>query len=120
MVDYHKNNPDTYNTRSVKILCIENNKTYNSIGEASKELGLKHIGDCIHGFRDNDHGYHFKLLEGYLSPVRGKKVMCIETKEVFNSIREAESVKKCCHIYNVCKGDPKRKTAGGYHWMFID
>ncbi|WP_026664871.1 hypothetical protein [Butyrivibrio sp. FC2001] len=52
-----------------------------------------------------------------------KKVMCIETKEVFSSIMEAEESihhdgvrhKAISHCAN---GD--RKTAYGYHWQFID
>ena len=48
-----------------------------------------------------------------------KKVICIETKEVFNSIKEA-SMKYNLNgtsISNCCKG--KSKTAGGYHWEYI-
>lgn len=47
-----------------------------------------------------------------------KRVMCIETGEVFDSIREA-NVKYGFHISNicaVCKG--KAKTAYGYHWRY--
>lgn len=47
-----------------------------------------------------------------------KRVMCIETGEVFDSIREA-NVKYGFHISNicaVCKG--KQKTAYGYHWRY--
>ena len=48
-----------------------------------------------------------------------KEVVCIETGEVFSSIRQASksinvdpsSITKCC------KG--KRKTAGGYHWQYL-
>ena len=48
-----------------------------------------------------------------------KEVVCVETGEVFSSIRQASkssgvdfsSITKCC------KG--KRKTAGGYHWQYL-
>lgn len=48
-----------------------------------------------------------------------KKILCVETKEVFLSIRKAsikynipnQNISKCCHN--------KRNTAGGYHWKFI-
>ena len=49
-----------------------------------------------------------------------KCVKCIETQEVFPSMRNAEKVIgiKGNHISDVCKG--KRKTAGGFHWEFIN
>lgn len=119
MVNYHKNNPETWATRTLKILCVETNKIYNSVDEASKDLKLYKISDCLHGRIDNDHGYHFILLEGKMINRVSKKVMCIETGEVFESSRIAEISKKCSHVSEVCKGNTNRKTAGGYHWMYI-
>lgn len=49
-----------------------------------------------------------------------KKVKCIETEEVFNSVTEAALAcgSKCsAHIGQVCNG--KRKTAFGKHWEWI-
>ena len=49
-----------------------------------------------------------------------KRVICIETNEVFDSIREA-NVKYGFNISNicaVCKG--KQKTAYGYHWRYAE
>lgn len=48
----------------------------------------------------------------------GKKVICIETQQVFDRIKDAgeyygicvESIRKCCHNL--------RNYAGGYHWQF--
>lgn len=50
---------------------------------------------------------------------RAKKVICIETKEIFNSISEAGRIKKVdiSDITKVCKG--KQQTAGGYHWKYV-
>lgn len=47
-----------------------------------------------------------------------KKVLCIETGEVFESSREAERKTGVAqsHISSVCNG--KQKTAGGYHWTY--
>ena len=49
-----------------------------------------------------------------------KKVLCVETNEVFNSIKEASISKQLqvSHIGEVCMG--KRKTHGGYHWQFVE
>ena len=46
-----------------------------------------------------------------------KKVQCIETQEIFNSITEAALKYKCQHINDVCNGT--RKTAGKLHWKWI-
>jgi len=48
-----------------------------------------------------------------------KKVKCIETGQIFDSIKEAKAFcgSKNIHIGDVCNG--KRPTAGGYHWCFI-
>ena len=49
-----------------------------------------------------------------------KRVICVETDEVFDSIREA-NVKYGFNISNicaVCKG--KQKTAYGYHWKYVN
>lgn len=47
-----------------------------------------------------------------------KKVLCVETGTVYNSINEcAETLGlKATHITRVCKG--KRQTTGGYHWRY--
>ena len=48
------------------------------------------------------------------------RVLCIETNEIFNSIKEASDKYglKATHITRVCRG--KRKKTGGYHWKYID
>lgn len=56
--------------------------------------------------------------ESYL---REKKIKCIETGEVFPSIlaaAKATSQKTSSHIGECCNG--KRRSAGGYHWHFIE
>ena len=48
-----------------------------------------------------------------------KKIMCIETGEVFDAIVDAAN-KYCINAGNigrVCEG--KRKTCGGYHWRYL-
>lgn len=51
---------------------------------------------------------------------KAKKVRCIETGEVFNSIieaRESVNLKTSSNIINVCKG--KNKKAGGFRWRYV-
>ena len=48
-----------------------------------------------------------------------KKILCIETKKIYNSITEA-SKDMNCDISNISKClNGKTKTACGYHWKFI-
>lgn len=49
---------------------------------------------------------------------RCKKVLCIETGEIFKSVNEAQRIKKCRNISQVCKG--VRKTSLGYHWRYYE
>ena len=45
-----------------------------------------------------------------------KKVMCIETGVVFDSIKLAREITHIHSIHRAAKG--KQKTAGGYHWRY--
>ena len=51
---------------------------------------------------------------------RQKKVICVETQEVFDSINEAAKVVDIVHsgISDCLAG--RKKTAGGYHWKYYD
>lgn len=47
-----------------QVLCVELNKTYNSISEADKELGIsfKNISACCRGKRTKAGGYHWRYI----------------------------------------------------------
>lgn len=47
---------------------------------------------------------------------QGKKVKCVETGIVYDSISEANKKNNCFHIKDCLKG--RRKTSGGYHWEY--
>ncbi len=49
-----------------------------------------------------------------------KKVKCIETNQIFNSLIEASKFANTnpCNISCVCNNG-RQKTAGGYHWEFV-
>ena len=50
---------------------------------------------------------------------QSKKVLCVETGEIFESTMEAQrqtGVNRC-NISKVCSG--KLKSAGGYHWRYV-
>ena len=46
------------------------------------------------------------------------RVKCIETGIIYESVTIAQEITKCAHISMVCKG--LRKTAGGYHWEYVE
>ena len=52
-------------------------------------------------------------------PSHSKKVLCVETGEIFESMSEAERKTGInnTHISQVCLG--KRKTAGRFHWRCL-
>ena len=59
----------------------------------------------------------------YCSDKAHKKILCIETNTIFESLSEASyktcgSTKYVTNISNACKG--KRKSACGYHWKFVE
>lgn len=49
-----------------------------------------------------------------------KKIKCVESDEVFNSVSEAAKEKRCCRssISNVLNG--KYKTSNGFHWEVVN
>jgi len=119
---FHLNNPESYKTRCLKIRCIELDMEFNSIKEACEYLGLTYheklrISYC---FKNNDYtvgGYHWELISGTVkNSYNGKKVMCIETKEIFNSITEASIKNNNSNISRACR---KGCLANGYHWKFV-
>ena len=49
-----------------------------------------------------------------------KKVLCVETGEIFNSVRQAAEFYHISHqaISRVCRGE--RKITAGKHWKYIE
>lgn len=56
-------------------------------------------------------------IKGENNP-RARKVLCVETGRVFGCIKEAKQWLGKGDIRGCCKG--RLKTAGGYHWMYVD
>lgn len=67
------------------------------------------------GFGDRCNGYNTTFY------AKCRKIKCIETGEIFNSIREAArkiGIKTPSHISDVCNG--KRTIAQGYHFCYVE
>jgi group I intron endonuclease len=84
-------------------------ETRNKLSEAHK--GKKPSAECIRKSIEANKG----------KPAQNrKKVLCIETNKVYDSMEEASKKTKAnrSKISDVCRGI--RKTAGGYHWKYAD
>lgn len=116
-----------------QIICIETKVIYESISEAARQTGIsrENIKTALNGKRLSAGGYHWALVDDQekiseLSALAGKykaakrSVICIETGFVFESISEAARRVNVGQsgISNVLSG--KCKTAGGYHWKYLE
>lgn len=79
-------------------------KYNNSFGTRTERVGDKLRGKQRLEFTGDNHP-------------RAKKVMCIETGQVFGTLKEAQEWLGKGHIISCLKG--KTKTAGGYHWEYV-
>lgn len=100
------------------VYCIELNKKFETAAEASRQLGIdrRKISACCHGKRNTTGGYHWQ----YCNTETIKVVSCIETGDIYKTLAEAEITTGInrSHISSCCNN--KRKTAGGYHWEYIN
>lgn len=95
--------------------------------ENMKDLQVNHHDECKeHNYLNNlewmtckeniNYGTHNERM----GKAKGKSVLCIETGVIYSSTREAarqtginnSSISKCCRGI--------QKTAGGFHWQYID
>lgn len=117
------------NANGKAVYCIELNKVFYGACEAGRELGIpnSNISACCLGKLKSAGGYHWAYSEGLTSEKIEKikeeifknKVLCIEKDKIFNSVEEAgyELKINVSGIYSCCSGN--RKSAGGYHWIYL-
>lgn len=60
---------------------------------------------------------HSEEAKKKISKAKSKKVLCVETGYVYNSVTGAIKDTKITSISMCCRG--KIKTAGGYHWEYV-
>jgi hypothetical protein len=98
---------------------------FKNVSMVISEKYRRNLSGGLRWFKESD--FDAANLDSIDASNRGnpKKVICIETEEVFDSITLAEKtlVKRGIqisgsHISSVCKG--KRELAGGYHWKYAE
>lgn len=107
------------------IICFETGERFKSQKEAAERLGISHLSINA-SLRRNmaANGFHFyyaddpRLLDADFRPkTRNKRVRCIETGAVYQSIRQAEIQTGIRHGAISCAVSG---MAGGYHWEYAD
>ena len=120
-----------YSKKNTKVICLETGIIYKSITNASKLTNICR-GDisrcCLHQIKTAN-GYHWQYYKDELNLEenrkrlidkigygRGKKIICVETGKIYNSIKDASLDINIDNssIGKVVKG--VQETAGGYHW----
>lgn len=116
------------NSNNKKVICLDTQEIFHSTCECSKKLGIARsdIRKVCEGKRITAHGMKFRFYEnGSIKEVkeprnnRVKKIMCVETKKKYSSIKD------CCedlnvrhqHVSAVLRG--KQKTTKGYSFIYI-
>lgn len=118
------------------VRCIETGVIYKSITHAGSEtnIGSSSIANACNGRCKTAGGYRWEFVDESLKDAASKyrkcmeqrkegqkkKVRCIETGIIYNSITNASKDTNIptVNISAVCNG--RRKTTGGYHWEFVD
>ena len=122
------------NPTSKRVKNITTGEIFGSSMECARELGLNfsHVSAVCRGSRKSTGKMVFRYLDEdgkVIEPIiiskpkriNRKKVMNIDTGEVFNSATEAEIRyfgKKIGSINKACKG--KHNKSAGYRWKFVD
>lgn len=75
---------------------------------------------CTIAYNNNYHGRAKRVGEHHKKhhPLC-KKVMCVETKEIFHSIQEASRKKNINHMCIAYCLNGKQKSAGGFRWVVV-
>lgn len=124
-------NGDFDDIHKCKVICLETGIIYGSIEEASKltKSCRANIGKCCRGNMKTANGFHWQYynqeldseeyrqyLIDYIGKGHYKKIQCIETGKIYNSIKEAsiETNVNYSTLASAVKG--RLKTCGGYHW----
>lgn len=111
-----------YNSR--RVICINTGEIYESVSEAEKTNNISGISACCRGENHTAGGYQWEFyeegrkyeLKEIQYKTNSKKVICIETQKVYDSIVNAQNETGATNISSVIAKE--RETSGGFHWDF--
>ena len=95
--------------------------------EGMNDLQINHLDEnkennCLNNLEwcDARHNMNYGTRNQRAAAALGKRVCCIETGIIYESLSEAARQTKIdkSSISKCCRG--KQKTAGGFHWEFVD
>ena len=70
--------------KELSVICIETGEIFNSIKDASKNKSDEsNICKCCKGLKESHKGFHWKYYDNYRKEHEIKKIVCLETNEVF-------------------------------------
>lgn len=109
-----------YHVRHIK--CLDTGEVFESLNEV-KRMGIKTIFDCLSNRQKKAHGLKWEYTDDDVTDNKKtmnlinkkEKIVCVETGEEYNSIKEAVEKTNILGIEAVLNG--RRKTAGKYHWI---
>jgi hypothetical protein len=113
-----------------KVICLNDMKVFESLKECAEfyDLNYGKLSSVLRGERNQTFNKQFSFYEEgkeyslkELKDRKHKKVICVETKQIFNSCKEAANfcnLKDASSISRCCKN--KLKTAGNLHWEYLD
>ncbi|MDR0676769.1 MAG: GIY-YIG nuclease family protein [Elusimicrobiota bacterium] len=121
--------------RAKKVICLETNEIFDSISKAAIWCNIKSSADIstccknksitagIHPITNER--LHWKYYDDFINnnikfkkEKLRKKVICLETNEIFDSISEAGRTKKI-DISFLCKCCKNGNSAKGFHWRYL-
>lgn len=112
------------------VRCIDTGEIFPSVMAVERRFKVGHstISAVCRGKQITAAGHRFEYVDSdkeaprFIKPrkTNAKRVRCVETNEIFSSIKEAARHTKAypAHIAQVCRGQLKR--SGGYHWEYVD
>ncbi len=105
-----------------KVLNVETGEIFDSLKAAADKYNgsNKTIQGCCSGKIKSAYGYHWKYMDtNGRNNNRARKILNVETNEVFDSAIEAAKKYNLNRISLSQVLNGRSKTAGGYHWKYI-